>query len=74
MRYSLMNLSLLINQVRIFLCVDLDLVVSICLPVCGKNNDGFGLDFLRDVLAYCLQFAKHGMVEVIHDIGLASTG
>ena len=74
MCYSRLNFSLLIDQVGIFLCVDLDLVVPICLPVCGKNNNRFRLYFRSNFLADCLQFTENGMVMIIHDIGLASTG
>lgn len=42
--------------------------------MCGKYNDGLGLDFGGDNLAYVLQFPINGMMSVIHDIGLVSTG
>lgn len=68
-----LRFSLLVNQVRIFLCIDLDLIFTICLPVCGKDNDRFRLNFRSDFLADCLQFAKNRMIEIVHDIRLAST-
>lgn len=65
--------GLLIDQVRILLCVNLDLVVSICLPMRGKHNDGLGLH-PSDILAYGLQSTVDWVFLIVHDTGLASKG
>ena len=38
--------------------------------MCGKNNNGLGLDFGGDVLAYTLQFFINWMIKIIHDVRL----
>ena len=37
----------------------------------GAYHDGFGLDFLRDLAAYCLKFGVGGMRGLLHDVGTA---
>ena len=62
--------DLLINQIRILLCVDLDFIISFCLPMCGKDNDGLGLDFRGNILAYALQSFVDCMIDIVHDTRL----
>lgn len=38
--------------------------------MCGKDNNGLGLDSRSNVFAYALKFCVGGMVIIIHNIRL----
>ena len=42
--------------------------------MCGKDNDGSGLDFRSLSHAYALQLPRNETLRIVHDIGPTSTG
>ena len=60
----------LVDQIGLFLAIDLDPIWRFRLPMRGEDHNGLGPDIRGDLLSDLLQLRIDGVINVVHDIWL----